>query len=136
MGGRVTPRQALPIIAGITAGVIVWQLYRKASGAVSGALDDLAALPGRALDAVADAARAVVDGTSPVSDPAGGGFVKQAAPARVVNYSGLRDIDPLIAFFIAQGNTATSRAAAYRAGWTADEVSLAVLAMAQHFGNV
>lgn len=132
----MTPRQALTIIVGITAGVIVWQLYRKASGAVSSALDDLASLPGRALDAVTDAARSVVDGTSPVSDQAGGGFVKEAAPARVVDYSGLRNIDPLIQFFIAQGNTAASRAAAYRAGWTADEVSLAVLAMAQHFGNV
>ncbi len=55
---------------------------------------------------------------------------------RIVDYSKNRNIDPLIAYFVQWGNTDSSRAQAYRAGWTSDEISLAVLAMAQANGNL
>ena len=125
----------LKVVAGLVIGAAAWKAYKAATGAVSSTLDTLASLPGRALDAVAEAAQAVVDGTSPVSDPDGGGFVTEAPPARIVDYSKNRNIDPLIGYFVKWGNTADSRAQAYRAGWTADEISLAVLAMAQANGN-
>lgn len=117
------------------AAVVLYSVWRVRQG-VGNAFEALASLPGAALDAVTEAAGAVVNGTSPISDPDGGGFVKEAAPARIVDYSKNRNIDPLIQFFIQNGNTDAARAAAYRAGWSADEVSLAVLAMAQHFGSI
>lgn len=127
---------ALKIVVGIVAGVVIWKGYQGAKQSLSDALDTLAGLPGRAWDTVADAAQAVVDGTSPISDKNGGGFVTEAAPARIVDYSKNRNIDPLSAYFIRWGNTADTRANAYRAGWTADEISLAVLVMAQANGNL
>jgi hypothetical protein len=133
----VNTSTAVKLIAGVTAGVLLWQLYGKAAGALSTALDDLASLPGRAVDAVVAAGQSVVDGTSIISDPAGGGFVKEAPNAgRIVDYSKNRNIDPLIAYFIKWGNTDSARAQAYKAGWTADEISLSVMAMAQANGNL
>lgn len=125
----------LKVVGGLVLVAVAWKGYKAATGAVSDAMDTIASLPGRALDAVTEAARAVVDGTSPVSDPDAGGFVTEAPPARIVDYSQNRNTDPLIAYFIRWGNTAETRASAYRAGWTADEISLAVLAMAQANGN-
>lgn len=121
---------AVKLIAGVTAGVLLWQLYGKAAGALSTALDDLASLPGRVMDSLEN-------GTSIVSDPDAGGFVKEAPNSgRIVNYVGLRNIDPLIAYFIKVGNTYAARQSATAQGWTLDEISLSVLAMAQANGNI
>lgn len=133
----MTNKGAAQIMAGIVAGLAVWMLYRKAADGLSGMAEELGAIPGRIWSAVEEAGRSVVEGTSAISDPDGGGFVTTAPDAgRIVDYSRNRDIDPLIAYFVKWGNTAAARAQAYKAGWTSDEVSLAVLAMAQANGNV
>ncbi len=114
-----------------------WMLYRKASGAVSSLADDIASLPGRALDAITGAAQSVVDGTSIISDPDAGGFVKESpAAGRMPDWKNVRNVDPLIAYFARYGNTATTRASAQRGGWSQDEIGLAVAAALQNSGNL
>lgn len=89
--------------------------YDMVTETVSGAVDAVAAFPGK-----------LVDGTSVISD--GNGFLKtdpQWTDFRP-DWSSNRSITPLIDYFRANGNTAATRASATAAGWTQQEISQAV----------
>lgn len=119
----------LLIVAG--AGLYVLKLKaEQASGAVSGALSDalgaVAAMPGRAYDAVAEAVGNVTSG-----------FVQEAPNSgRVVNFAGARDTTPLDRYMRTWGNTMAARNAARAAGWTDDEIALSVLTIAHENGSI
>lgn len=115
----------LGLMLAVVVGV-VWAV-RKGAGA-------LAELPGAAWRVAEDAVNSVIDGSSVISDPAAGGFIKEnsrAGQAYVPDYSRARDVAPLVAFFESQGNTAAARSSALAKGWTWDEISLAVGVIAQ-----
>lgn len=125
----------LAAVAGL--GWLGWRAYRGAAdaaagvgGAIGRGWDAIAATAGEMVDSVLDAPAALVEGRSIFSDPAAGGFVKEAAPATVPNWSNTRNIDPLMAYFSQWGNTAAARAEASRAGWTDQEIAYAVAAWA------
>lgn len=121
MGGE--EKAALIKAAAIIGGglLVAWYVRRQANSAaqavgdaLSQAWDYVSSIPGEVVGAVWSADNMV---------PAGAGS------ATVPNWSGNRNTWPLIEYFQANGNSAGTRAAAAKAGWTASEISAAVAAM-------